>query len=193
VVGLYLNPPDKAPVLSVDKKSPIQALDRSQAGLPLKEGRCATMPDGLQEQWPHQAVRRTQPAGRSRRGQVLLASSSSAVLEVPAPAGPGVRKGQAFALHPGPLRHAQAPEPHSLAGRAPEALAAFHPDQLLLAEPGGALVSLAGRQTVPPGRVPQRRGAGSEHGIASPGQQRKPEAVRLGSLGGGDLGEGLPL
>jgi transposase len=43
VVGLYLNPPDKALVLCVDEKSQIQALDRTQPGLPLKKGRCKTM------------------------------------------------------------------------------------------------------------------------------------------------------
>jgi transposase len=43
VVGLYLNPPDQAMVLCVDEKSQIQALDRTQPGLPLKKGRCGTM------------------------------------------------------------------------------------------------------------------------------------------------------
>src|SRR5208283_567047 len=43
IVGLYLNPPDKALVLCVDEKSQIQALDRTQPGLPLKPGRCGTM------------------------------------------------------------------------------------------------------------------------------------------------------
>jgi len=43
VVGLYLNPPDKAIVLCVDEKSQIQALDRTQPGLPIKRGRCGTM------------------------------------------------------------------------------------------------------------------------------------------------------
>ena len=43
VVGLYLNPPEKAMVLCVDEKSQIQALDRTQPGLPLKKGRCGTM------------------------------------------------------------------------------------------------------------------------------------------------------
>ena len=43
VVGLYLNPPEKALVLCVDEKSQIQALDRTQPGLPLKKGRCGTM------------------------------------------------------------------------------------------------------------------------------------------------------
>ncbi|UVC12909.1 IS630 family transposase [Mesorhizobium onobrychidis] len=43
VVGLYLNPPDKALVLCVDEKSQIQALDRTQPGLPIKKGRAGTM------------------------------------------------------------------------------------------------------------------------------------------------------
>jgi transposase len=43
VVGLYLNPPDKALVLCVDEKSQIQALDRTQPGLPMKPGRCGTV------------------------------------------------------------------------------------------------------------------------------------------------------
>src|SRR5712672_2964261 len=43
VVGLYMNPPDKALVLCVDEKSQIQALDRTQPGLPMKKGRAGTM------------------------------------------------------------------------------------------------------------------------------------------------------
>jgi transposase len=43
IVGLYLNPPDKAVVLCVDEKSQIQALDRTQPGLPIKKGRAQTM------------------------------------------------------------------------------------------------------------------------------------------------------
>ena len=42
VVGLYLNPPDRSLVLCIDEKSQIQALDRTQPGLPLKKGRCGT-------------------------------------------------------------------------------------------------------------------------------------------------------
>jgi transposase len=49
VVGVYLNPPQNAVVLCVDEKSQIQALDRTQPGLPLKPGRCGT--------WTHDYVR----------------------------------------------------------------------------------------------------------------------------------------
>lgn len=43
IVGLYLNPPEHAVVLSLDEKSQIQALDRTQPGLPLKPGRLQTL------------------------------------------------------------------------------------------------------------------------------------------------------
>ena len=43
VVGLYLSPPEHAVVFSCDEKSQIQALDRTQPGLPIKKGRCQTM------------------------------------------------------------------------------------------------------------------------------------------------------
>jgi transposase len=43
IVGLYLDPPDKALVLCIDEKSQIQALDRTQPGLPMKKGRVGTM------------------------------------------------------------------------------------------------------------------------------------------------------
>ena len=43
IVGLYVDPPTHAVVLSLDEKSQIQALDRTQPGLPLKKGRCGTM------------------------------------------------------------------------------------------------------------------------------------------------------
>ena len=42
-MGLYLNPPEHALVLCCDEKSQIQALDRTQPGLPMKKGRAATM------------------------------------------------------------------------------------------------------------------------------------------------------
>jgi hypothetical protein len=43
IVGLYMDPPECAMVLCVDEKSQIQALDRTQPGLPMKRGRCGTM------------------------------------------------------------------------------------------------------------------------------------------------------
>jgi transposase len=66
VVGLYLNPPNKALVLCVDEKSQIQALDRTQPGLPMKKGRAGHHDPRLQAQRHHDAVCRAQHAGRQR-------------------------------------------------------------------------------------------------------------------------------
>ena len=69
VVGLYMAPPCHAVVLSIDEKSQIQALDRTQPGLQLKPGKCATITydrsevaDGLQ--------RRLRLAENVRNGQI---------------------------------------------------------------------------------------------------------------------------
>jgi transposase len=43
IIGLYLDPPERALVLAIDEKSQMQALDRTQPGLPLKKGRAGTM------------------------------------------------------------------------------------------------------------------------------------------------------
>jgi hypothetical protein len=43
VVGLYIDPPAHAVVLGIDEKSQIRALDRTQSGLPMKKGQCATI------------------------------------------------------------------------------------------------------------------------------------------------------
>jgi integrase len=59
VVGLYLNPPEKALVLCVDGKSQIQALDRTQASLPMKRGRVGTMTHDYKRKRHHDVVRRT--------------------------------------------------------------------------------------------------------------------------------------
>jgi hypothetical protein len=67
VVGLYVDPPAHAVVLSLDEKSQIQALDRTQPGLPMKKGRCATM--------THDYKRHSLPP--RRRGQLLPAVSRS--------------------------------------------------------------------------------------------------------------------
>ena len=71
IVGLYLDPPAHAVVLSVDEKSQIQALDRTQPGLPLKRGRCGTMIGRCMQRHRHQefirflnAIEAEVPAGK---------------------------------------------------------------------------------------------------------------------------------
>ena len=64
VVGLYLDPPAHSLVLSVDEKSQIQALDRTQPGLPIKKGR-APAPMGAGS--PQSRRRPTTTSGTARR------------------------------------------------------------------------------------------------------------------------------
>jgi transposase len=64
IVGLYMSPPEHALVLYCDEKSQIQALNRTQPGLPLKKGRAATPDARLQAPRYDHAVRRAQHAGR---------------------------------------------------------------------------------------------------------------------------------
>jgi len=64
IAGLYLNPPDKSLVLCVDEKSQIQALDRTQPGLPIKKGRCQNDDSRLQTQRHDHLVYGLKYAGR---------------------------------------------------------------------------------------------------------------------------------
>jgi hypothetical protein len=62
IVSLYLSPPEHALVLCVDEKSQIQALDRTQPGLPLKRGRGATMTHDYKRNGTALCLRRSTPA-----------------------------------------------------------------------------------------------------------------------------------
>jgi transposase len=66
IVGLYINPPQHAIVLSVDEKSQIQALDRTQPGLPMKKGRGETMTHDYKRHGTTAPVRRSEDARRKR-------------------------------------------------------------------------------------------------------------------------------
>ena len=60
IVGLYMSPPEHALVLCCDEKSQVQALDRTQPGLPIKKGRAATMTHDYKRNGTTHAVRRAQ-------------------------------------------------------------------------------------------------------------------------------------
>ena len=66
IVGLYVDPPAQAVVLSIDEKSQIQALDRTQPGLPLKPGRCGTMTHDYKRHGTHHTIRGAECAGWHR-------------------------------------------------------------------------------------------------------------------------------
>ena len=82
VVGVYLNPPDKAVVLCMDEKSQIQALDRTQPSLPLKKGPGRNHDPRLQAQRDNDPVRRAERADRSGDRPMSSHAPQLRVLEV---------------------------------------------------------------------------------------------------------------
>ena len=107
VVGLYLNPPQKAVVLCLDEKSQIQALDRTQPGLPLKKGRCGTMTHDYKRNGTTTLFAALNMLDGKVIGQCHAAASPSGVAEISAPVGPGISPGAGVAFGHGQLRHAQ--------------------------------------------------------------------------------------
>ena len=89
VVGIYLNPPDKAVVLCVDEKSQVQALDRTQPGLPMKKGRCGTMNTRLQTQRYHVPFCSSERSGRKGYRFLLSTTSKRRIPEISAQDKPG--------------------------------------------------------------------------------------------------------
>jgi transposase len=137
VVGLYLNPPENAVVLSVDEKSQCQALERSQPILPLRPGIPERQAQRVRPARHHQLVRRAQHRHRAGHRHLLPQAPAPGVPQVPQE---GRRRlpGHRAARGPGQLQHAQARQGQGVAGEEPPDHSPLHPDLLLLAQPGRA-------------------------------------------------------
>jgi transposase len=138
VVGLYLNPPQQAIVLCVDEKSQIQALDRTQPGLPIKKGRCGTM--------THDYKRNDDPirgagdsAGKGSR-RMPSATPASRVPEIFTPARSRVSRHRSAPSGHGQLRYSQASESERVAETSSAVCASFRAHQLQLDESCRAVV-----------------------------------------------------
>ena len=128
VVGLYLNPPEKAIVLCVDEKSQIQALDRTQPSLPMKPGRAGTMTHDYKRNGTTTLFAALDVAhGRGHR-PVPAPPPPPRVPEVPAHPRPRVPRGPAAAPDPRQLPDPQARQRRGLARQAPALPPALHPD-----------------------------------------------------------------
>jgi len=118
IVGLYIDPPAHAMVLSVDEKSQIQALDCTQPGLPLKPGRCGTMTHDYKKERHHDAVRRPRCARRQAHRPLHATPPASGIHPFPQ-RDRGRNPGrQDHPRDPRQLRPAQASQNPSLAGTA---------------------------------------------------------------------------
>ena len=181
VVGLYLNPPDKAVVLCVDEKSQIQALDRTQPGLPMKPGRRGTMTHDYKRHGTTTLFAALnvltgkvigQCHGRHRH-QEFLKFLRRLNRAFPPESDP--------ARHPRQLRDPQARGGAQLAGRPSALSAALQADQRLVAQLGRELVQQADAAAPSARRLLQRAGIGRGHQRLPEAPQRGPEARSCGA------------
>lgn len=159
IVGLYLNPPDHPFVLSVDEKSQIQALDRTQPGLPMKNGRCGTMTHVYKRKGTTTLVNALNMlTGKvigdcmpRHRHQEFIRFLKKIDAETP----------QHLALHLIVDNCTSTRQP--VAATPPAVSFAFHAHIQFLADRGGAVDSRAAGQTHPPRIVPKRSSIDTRH------------------------------
>ena len=179
IVGLYVDPPAHAVVLSIDEKSQIQALDRTQPGLPLKPGRCGTMTHdykrhGTTTLFAALNVLDGTVIGRCmqrHRHDEFIRFLNAVEREVPA--GKLIEAVvDNYATHKHPKGQGVA--------RAASALdLPFHADLRLLAQRGRELLLDAHAQAHPTRQLPLHRRPASRHQSLPRRTQRSSQAVRL--------------
>jgi hypothetical protein len=179
VVGLYLNPPEKAIVLCMDEKSQIQALDRTQASLPMKKGRAGTMTHDYKRNGTTTLFAALDVLTGSVIGECLPRHRHIRVPEVPAHDRPRVPNGLRDPPDPRQLLNPQARERQEVAREAPPLSPALHANIELVAEPDRAMVRQAHRQGHPPRRLPQRPRPDRRHRAYLDREQREPQAIHL--------------
>src|ERR1051325_2078717 len=150
VVGLYMHPPAHAVVLSIDEKSQIQALDRTQPGLPIKPGRCGTMTHDYKRHGT--PVCRPQHARWDRPRPLHAATPAPRVHPLPQCRRAHGSGRQAGPCHCRQLRHAHPLKSQSLARPAPALDLPLHSEIRLLAQCRRRLLL----QTYPPAHSARR-------------------------------------
>ena len=180
VVGLYLNPPERAVVLCVDEKSQIQALDRTAPILPMLPGVPERATHDYKRAWHLQPLRRAGPDHRQGHRPPAQPPPRDRVQAVPRHARPR-----------GPRRARRPPRPSTTAAPTrrrrsrtgslahPRFVAALHPDQQQLAEPRRALVRRTDDQETPPRRAPLSPRPQRRHPRLDRDLERRPQALRL--------------
>src|SRR5271170_5679335 len=200
VVGLYVDPPAHAVVLSIDEKSQIQALDRTQPGLPIKPGRCQTMTHdykrhGTTTLFAALSVLDGTVIGRCmqrHRHLEFIRFLNAVEREVPAEK-PVHAVLDNYATH----KHPKAcPREGGGAGLAvtPSALdLPLHPDLGFPAQRRRELLFQNDPPTHPPRRLPIQRRPAGRHQCLSRRAQCQPQTVRLDQIRRGHSGQTRPL
>jgi transposase len=187
VVGLYLDPPERAVVLCFDEKTQTQALDRTQPSLPLKPGRAGTMTydykrNGTVDLFAALNAATGEVLTHCRRRHTPRLPLLSEADRPPRPTRPrgAPRAGQPVGAHASRCRTLAGP-PQAQAVPPP-----LHPDEFVVAEPRRALVQGAHRQAAPTGQLRERRRAGRRHRAVGLALERRPEALHVAQDRRGD-------
>jgi len=179
VVGLYLDPPERAVVLCVDEKSQIQALDRTQPSLPMKKGRGGSMTHDYKRNGTTTLFAALDTASGKVTGLCLSRHRHKEFLVFLKMLDGQVPKGLDVHLvldNYGTHKH---PNVKTLVGQAPPLPSSLHAHVELVAQPRGALVPGADRQGHPPRRVPERRSPHRCDRRVRRQAQRRSQAVHL--------------
>jgi transposase len=153
IVGLYVDPPAHAVVLSIDEKSQIQALDRTQPGLPIKPGRCGTMTHDYKRNGTTTLFASFNVLDGTVLGRCMQRHRHQEFIRFLSRRGRRAG-GQGDPRHPRQLRRPQAPQGAALADPAPALDLPLHPHLVLLAERGRDPVRQARQAPAQTRRVP---------------------------------------
>ena len=134
IVGLYVDPPEHAVVLSIDEKSQIQALDRTQPGLPMKKGRCGTMTHDYKRNGTTTLFAALNVLDGTVIGRCMQRHRHEEFIRFLNVTEAAVPKGQGRPCHRRQLRDPQASEGQGMAGAPPALDVPLHPDLRVVAE-----------------------------------------------------------
>ena len=163
IVGLYMSPPEHALVLCCDEKSQVQALDRTQPGLPLKKGRAQTMTHDYKRNGTTTLFAALNVLDGQVIGQCQQRHTHAQWLKFLKKIDRETPKDKTLHLIADNIRHPQAPGGAGMAGQEPALQYAFHADFSVVAEHGGAILPRHHRQSTAPRRVHQRARVDCRH------------------------------
>jgi len=179
IVGLYMDPPCHAVVLSIDEKSQIQALDRTQPGLPLKPGKCGTMTHDYKRNGTTTLFAALNTLDGTVVGRCMPKHTHKEVHHIPHRGGADRSGGQGDPRHRRQLRHAQAPQGGGLAGESPALGLSLHAKVGLLDQRRRGLLLDHHATEHPARRVQVRARPAGRHHPLHPCAQQAGQALRL--------------
>jgi transposase len=192
VVGLYLNPPEKAIVLCMDEKSHIQALDRTQPSLPMKPGRAGTMTHDYKRNGTTTLFAALHVLTGSIIGECLPRHRHEEFLKSLRIIDREVPKGLEIHMILDNYRTHEHADVNAWLAKHPRFHLHFTPTLKLVAEPGRAVFWQAHRQGHPPWRLPQRPRPDRRDRRLPGRDQRRPPAVHVDRKRRLDPREGPP-